>query len=475
MKKILGFSAIAITLVVGISALLENQTVSPTAELAPNYIADNAQRTAFAKEQQAIFSDPPKTDDIVEIDLEARKTDLKIGENTIDAWTYNGERPGQTIRIKHGQKLRVNFKNNLDEATTIHWHGVRVPNEMDGVPYVTQNPVEPGDTFVYEFTPKDAGTFWFHPHKNSSEQVERGLYGVLIVENPKVASSFSQDVSWVLDDWLIRDGKLYERFNTPHDLMHDGRWGNTPTVNGETDARLDVNPGERIRLRLTNAANGRVFKPNFGNIPVRVLAVDGVPVFGSVDISTLEIAPGNRIDVSFVVPESLAGKTINVTDRFTRNRFRIGTIDVSETPVETPELRLPKNTAVSWDGVSSLAPDYTANLDARRGGKMGIEWTINNATYPNHTPIKIDKEFAVIDFKNKSARLHPMHLHGQFFRVVSRDGKQVHEPFWRDTILVDPNETVRIALAPLEKGEWLTHCRILEHAAAGMQTTMQVR
>jgi FtsP/CotA-like multicopper oxidase with cupredoxin domain len=101
----------------------------------------------------------------------------------LKVWAYNGQVPGPVLRVRLGETLRVHFTNNLPEETTIHWHGVRLPNAMDGVPGVTQPPVPPAGEFVYEFTPKDAGTFWFHPHVRASEQVERGLYGVLVVED----------------------------------------------------------------------------------------------------------------------------------------------------------------------------------------------------------------------------------------------------------------------------------------------------
>ena len=168
-------------------------------------------------------------------------------------WAYNGQVPGPVLRIRLGDTLHVDFTNQLAEPTTIHWHGVRVPNAMDGVPNMTQPPVPPGGTFVYEFTPKDAGTFWFHPHIRSSEQVERGLYGVLVVED-REPPPYTQDVVWVLDDWLLGpDGQIFDKFNTPHDLAHDGRWGNVITVNGRTDTSLHLGPDERIRLRLSAA------------------------------------------------------------------------------------------------------------------------------------------------------------------------------------------------------------------------------
>src|SRR6185295_5797340 len=155
----------------------------------------------------------------------------------LDVWAYNAQVPGPVLRVRLGETVRVTFTNRLPQPTTIHWHGVRVPNAMDGVPGVTQPAVQPGESFVYEFTPKDAGTFWFHPHLRSSEQIERGLFGVLIVED-RAPRPYTRDVVWVLDDWLLANGAIVPEFNTRHDLMHDGRWGNVVTVNGSAAERL---------------------------------------------------------------------------------------------------------------------------------------------------------------------------------------------------------------------------------------------
>jgi len=136
-----------------------------------------------------------------------------------DVWAYNGQVPGPQLRVRLGETVRVRFTNRLPQATTIHWHGVRLPNDMDGVPTDKRPAIEPGGTFVYEFTPKDAGTFWYHPHHRSSEQVERGLYGVLIVEDAALPA-YQQDVVWILDDWLLTpDQQVEPSFNTMHDLM----------------------------------------------------------------------------------------------------------------------------------------------------------------------------------------------------------------------------------------------------------------
>jgi len=173
-------------------------------------------------------------------DIEAREAELPLVDGgKLRVWAYNGQVPGPELRIRLGETLRVRFTNRLPQPTTIHWHGVRVPNGMDGVPSVTQPPVEPGATFVYEFTPKDAGTFWFHPHVRSSEQVERGLYGVLIVED-RAPAPYARDVVWVLDDWLLDETRqIFGAFNTPHDLMHDGAGA---TSSPSTDAATPPSP-----------------------------------------------------------------------------------------------------------------------------------------------------------------------------------------------------------------------------------------
>src|SRR5258706_3378085 len=217
----------------------------------------------------------------------------------LQVWAYNGQVPGPTIRLRLGETLRVTFTNQLPQPTTIHWHGVRVPNAMDGTPGISQPPIQPGETFVYTFTPKDAGTFWFHPHLRASEQVERGLFGVLIVDDAR-PPPYTRDVVWVLDDWLLTPaGEIFPEFNTRHDLAHDGRWGDVVTVNGDTAARLEVKAGERIRLRLLNVANGRVFAPDLGPLVdgARVVAVDGMYAARPLPATGLELAPGNRIDL----------------------------------------------------------------------------------------------------------------------------------------------------------------------------------
>lgn len=396
---------------------------------------------------------------------------------TTPVWLYNQQIPGPVIRAKEGSTLVVDFFNELEEPTSVHWHGLRIENAMDGVPGVTQDPVVSGGTFVYRLGLEEAGTYWYHPHFNSSEQLERGLKGVLIVDETEPLP-WSRELIVLLDDWrLQQDGTIYPHFNTPHDLMHDGRWGNVPTVNGNVQPEFRVKPGERIRLRMINGANARVFSPRFPDLPARVIAVDGRPVTRVFPLDLFYMSPGNRIDLDITIPADAAGKAYRLEDRFPRERYDLASIKVQAEPaVATPDFDPP--TAESFipaETFANVEVGKTWDLNAFRGGKLGIGWGMNRQFWPDSdtadmtigTPQKIV-------FDNSSSRLHPMHIHGVFFRVLERNGKPAVEPFTRDTVLVGPRERVVIGLVPEHRGIWATHCHILEHAEAGMMTTIDV-
>lgn len=425
------------------------------------------------------------TGEVVDVEIVAEPVErTMLDGRRLAVWAYNGTVPGPEIRLRLGDTLRARFRNRLPQPTTIHWHGVRVPNAMDGVPYVTQPPVEPGESFTYEFTPKDAGTFWFHPHVRSSEQVERGLYGVLVVED-REPPAFSRDVVWVLDDWLLgADGQIHEQFNTRHDLAHDGRWGNVATVNGAVKPVLAVRPGERLRLRLLNSANGRVFAPDFSGLGGAAIAFDGMYAAEPLPIAGLELAPGNRVDIDLTIPLDAGGRRLTVVDRFTRTPFPLAVIEVEGDPIVTPSFDSPATAHVPrWHGSNDRPPDARIALNARLGGPYGIEWTLNGevmrhdaAGHQHHdAPYTLRRgRWAKLRFVNESARLHPMHIHGQFFKVLARGGQPVEERHWRDTVLVRPRETIDVGLVPLDLGRWMLHCHILEHAESGMMTLVEV-
>jgi FtsP/CotA-like multicopper oxidase with cupredoxin domain len=415
-----------------------------------------------------------------DFEIVAAETELSLIDGAkLRVWAYNNQVPGPTLRIRLGETLRVRFTNRLPQATTIHWHGVRVPNPMDGVPNATQPPIEPGGSFTYEFTPKDAGTFWFHPHIRSSEQVERGLYGVLIVED-REPPPYSQDVVWVLDDWLLgSDRQIVGQFNTQHDLAMDGRWGNAITVNARTDTTLHVGAGERVRLRLLNASNARIYAPDFGDAKVDVIAVDGLYLRAPIALDRFELAPGNRLDLD-ITSTGNTSRVITVTDRFfpqRSNRLAELQLDGGDATASFPSparARVP-----AWSDGLDAPITKTFVLDAQRGGPFGIQWMFDGKPFAGHDHAHAGLSLAQgawtrLQFANATARLHPIHLHGMFFKVLGRNGQPVDEPFFRDTVLVHARETVDIGLVPLDAGHWMMHCHILEHAEAGMMTMIDV-
>jgi FtsP/CotA-like multicopper oxidase with cupredoxin domain len=266
--------------------------------------------------------------------------------------------------------------------------------------------------------------------------------------------------------------------------MHDGRWGNMVMVNGKRGTELAVEPGQRLRLRLLNVANGRVFMPDFSPLEATVIAVDGLYTARPIPAAQFEIAPGNRVDLDITIPPAMAGQSVVVWDRFMRTPFPLAAIVVGKGPaVVPPQFAAPARKDLPDDGHAADEPvraDF--RLSARAGGELGIEWTIsgvamNHAQHGAHDAtysLAID-ERSRVRFTNESYRLHPMHLHGMFFRVFARNGAAVDEPFTRDTVLVHPQETVDVVVVPRDRGVWMAHCHVLEHAEAGMMTLIDVR
>lgn len=475
------YTTAILAVVLGFASACESnagkQPVSPSGPESPasrNVTSNGAFEAELAR---AYPTDAPERTDSREFNLRAAPAEVQqVDGRVLNVWAYNGQVPGPVLRTRLGEEVVVRFENDLPQPTTIHWHGVRVPNAMDGVPGVTQDPIQPGTSFEYRFVPKDAGTFWFHPHVRGAEQVERGLYGVLVVDDAETLP-YSRDEVWVLDDWRLGpDGQIDPRFVTRHDLSHDGRWGQHVTVNGDAAKRMLVRPGERIRLRLANTSNGRVYQVDVGNLDAKVIAVDGMYTGRPLSPAGWELAPGNRLDLDITIPPDAAGTSFAIRNLFARQPMTLATIVAEGTPVETPNFEPPSNPNIpAWTGALDRPVDVTYVLNARSGGPNGIEWTINDKPWGDHevTEFQSDK-WARVRFRNDSARLHPMHIHGQFFKVLARNGEPVDEPFFRDTVLLKRRETIDVGMVAMDWGRWMMHCHILEHAEAGMMTEIRV-
>ena len=434
----------------------------------------------------------------------------------IAAWCYNGTIPGPEIRVRQGERLRIEVENGLAEETTVHWHGVRVPHAMDGVPHLTQKPIGAGERFVYEFDAVDAGTFWYHPHQRSFEQVGRGLYGPLIVEELEPVR-VDRDVTWVLGDWrLTKSGTVSEDFGNRHDIHHNGRVGNTVTINGRVPDTFTVRKGERIRLRLINAANARIFSPDFTGLQPVVIALDGQPVAPHTpDGGRVVLGPAMRADLILDMTGK-PGSQVSVFDRFYEGlEYKLVDLAYADAPLRerAPEwpLALPANplpepdleTAshnevvftggmmgemVAQDMGESMGPGAPGGMMRDMNSMMGMMQVMNSGTAWFINGVAADEtshdmkpaltlarnRSHVIAMTNATAWHHPIHLHGHSFRVISRNGQPTRHREWQDTVLVSPREKVEIAFVADNPGDWMFHCHILEHQAGGMMAVFRV-
>jgi FtsP/CotA-like multicopper oxidase with cupredoxin domain len=417
-----------------------------------------------------------------------------------EVWCYQGQVPGPEIRARQGDRLRVEVRNDLPEETTVHWHGLRVPNAMDGVPHLTQEPIAPGATFTYEFELPDAGTFWFHPHQRSSEQVGRGLAGALIVDE-RVPIQVDRDVVWMLDDWrLRRDASISDDFGNMHDVSHAGRIGNTVTVNGRVREEFWVRSGERLRLRLINAANARIFSLEFDEHAPQVIALDGQPIEPHrPDGDRIMIAPGQRVDLILDAGRK-PGTRVAIRDTFYRSReYRLmdlaytdepplrdapldAPIQLATNPLSDPDLGTAIRREVVFGGGMMGGMDGGMvdgrPLDMREMLRRGLAWTINGIAAASHIHPPIMTlgrgRSCVLAMRNDTVWHHPMHLHGHAVQVLARNGEPVRRREWRDTVQVGPREHVEIAFVADNPGDWMFHCHVLEHQAGGMMGVIRV-
>ena len=407
-------------------------------------------------------------------------------------WGYDGRVPGPTIRVRQGQRVVRRFVNGLPQPSTVHWHGIRIANAMDGAPELTQPLVNPGGEFLYEFAAPDAGTYWYHPHHRTFEQLARGLYGALVVEEPDAPEVDREEVL-LLDDWrLAEDASIHESFGALHDWAHAGRIGNWITVNGEGEWSRETSRHERLRLRLVNVANARVFSLALKNLEGWVVALDGQPLPAPEPAAPLALAPGQRADLIVDVVAGEGEEAFLVT-REREESYALAAFPVRgrarETRLPVPE-PLPPNPVPALGDVgqarqASLRMDggamgrmREAMLDGRRTGvrdlaAQGRVWAFNGLAEMPDAPLFTARrgETVRLAMINDTAWSHGMHLHGHHFRAIGSDGAA--GPL-RDTLLMDRGEAVEVAFVADNPGDWMLHCHVPEHSISGMMTWFRV-
>ncbi|MEP5179875.1 MAG: multicopper oxidase family protein [Rhizobiaceae bacterium] len=435
-------------------------------------------------------------------ELRAAKNPKKLAGSNFaasDLWLYNGESPGPEIRLKQGQRAQIRFINELDQPTSVHWHGIRIDNAMDGVSGLTQDPVAPGGTFDYDFVVPDSGTFWYHAHHSSWEQVARGLYGPLIVEEANPVVDRRHDFTLVIDDWRLADnGDLHlPSFGSLMDWSHAGRLGNWLTVNGQSQPRFQLNAGENYRLRLINASNARILKIDLKAMDAELLGTDGF-LFKkprTAPSGHVDIAPAQRLDLLinpqrpdnnsqvFPLQEISAGEPLKIADFVVANSKTTRQIKPTILPQNDIEpasigdaIRVPLlMTGGAMGQLDNIT--YQGNLlersDLQRTKQL---WAFNGTANLAGSPLFAVKrgQSVVLEAENQTAWPHAMHIHGHHFQILSRNGVHLQNKDWRDTFIIDRDEKVVVAFVADNPGKWLLHCHMLEHAAAGMRTRFDV-
>ncbi|WP_028608448.1 multicopper oxidase family protein [Paenibacillus harenae] len=390
--------------------------------------------------------------------ITAQHMTLKLSSGKeIEAWTYNGQIPGEELRMKEGELVEVTLINkDIEDGVTLHWHGLDVPNAEDGVAGATQNAVMPGETYTYRFIAEQVGTFWYHSHQHSKEAVRKGLFGSLIVEPAEPQALPLEDITVITHNW-------------------EGA-GMAIGAN-DTLQRRTIAPGTAVKLRLINTDDWVRQRYELTGTPFKVTAIDGTDLNGptALENQSLDLLTGGRYDISFIMPDHPVMLRVGRDDKLGILMSPDGSGEVPEFPAATTfdptHYGTPAETP--FDADSAFDREFTMVLDNRfafYNGSFAAYDTINGAVFPN-TPMFVVKEGELVKttIVNRSAVEHPMHLHGHHMLVLSRNGERVTgSPWWSDTLDVAPGEVYEVAFLADNPGVWMDHCHNLVHAAAGM-------
>ncbi|MDM9619859.1 multicopper oxidase family protein [Rhizobium sp. S96] len=422
--------------------------------------------------------------------LKAVKTTASISDAGItkDIMTWGDGGPPPVLRMTKGKPYAARLTNTLDEPTTIHWHGLRIANKMDGVPFMTQPYVYTGDSFDYAFTPPDAGTFWYHPHCNTLTQMGHGMTGVIVVEDAE-DPTFDSEVVLNLRDWRLgSDGQFIAAFR-PRDAAKTGTYGTVRTANWYQEPQYDAPAGGLVRLRIAVTDVTRIFSLKMEGADATVIAIDGNPVPKRFPLDLLLIGPGQRLDLAVRMPdgegaiatlEDIRGttpKTIaklrSVGQSLKRNVGDLAALGAN--PVARADLDAAQKIPLVLSATAESAPADSIC------GTLGYSfWAINKVPWPGDTKdptaplaeLKLGKSY-IFQLENVTPHTHPIHLHGMSFTVLSSSTREVM-PVVTDTYLIQPDEKVQLAFVADNPGDWLLHCHIIEHQKTGMTSYVRV-
>lgn len=429
------------------------------------------------------------------VQLVAAPGTVDLGGRMASTWLFDGQLPAREIRVPAGSIVRADVRNGLPSPTTVHWHGIAVRNDMDGVPAITQQPIAAGGDFRYEFVVPDPGTYWFHPHVGV--QLDRGLYGPLIVEDPAEPGRYDDEWVLVLDDWTDGIGQSPDAILRRLTGSGMGGMGGMAAmrssalggdagdvrypgylINGCLPAAprlLNAQPGDRIRLRIINAGGDTAFRVALAGHRLTVTHTDGFPV-RPVTVDSVLIGMGERCDALVTLHDGVFPLVASAEGKngLARALVRTGSGSVpaaSFQPVELTRrlLGLADLSAADADRLPKRTTDQTH--DVVLGGDMAkYRWTLNGRTYDKRQPLGVQTGQRVrLAFTNRTTMFHPMHLHGHTFQVVTGEGDVGPR---KDTVIVKPGQRILVDFDADNPGQWLTHCHNVYHGEAGMMTVV---
>lgn len=417
---------------------------------------------------------------IVDYQFEAFEFPWEIAPGkSVVAWGFNGRVPGPTIRAKKGDTLVLRLKNSLTEPTIVHWHGIRLPSAMDGTGEV-QKPIQPGEEFEYRFDLPDAGTFWYHSHHNETVQMERGMYGAIIVED-ELDPVVDAEKVFMIDDMKLTANFEFTRpsWALPRLIeKHDGRQGDTLLINGKMDSIINIHAGQIERWRFINSSGARYFKLHLGGKAFKIIGTDGGLIEKPVSVTEALIVPGERLDI--IVGPFAQGEIIpiealsyNRTTFLKPKRQTFASVKVLE---EKHSLASISHTLRTIEPLATqdAAINRAVKLSVGPSLKNGLDFKVNGGLHIQDSPVIVG-ELQVWEINNVSLMDHPFHLHGFFFQILEINGKVPEFKAWKDTVNLTPRTKVKIAFLPDNRpGKWMYHCHILEHHAAGMMANFEV-
>jgi FtsP/CotA-like multicopper oxidase with cupredoxin domain len=463
-------------------------------------------RAGFLRAEQSRNPDglfPPQQATVTRADFEIaeRVTAMPcFGGKALPLWTFRDGAEFPVVRVRVGQPFVVKFKNNLPHAgehVTIHWHGLRIPNGQDGVPYLTQKPIQPGEQGNYEFTPQDTGTFFFHTHCNTVEHFGRGLVGALIVEGDEVQKSDAELVL-MMKDWRIGPDGNFLPFTTDEGAAKAGTSGTVRSINGATKPVMLVPASANVRVRLLNVDPVRISEIGVEGADAAIIAIDG-NACAPIPFGSWRFGPASRLDILLRSPAD--GGVVKLMDYFSAEPIVLAELQSTGAPVRreafvaTPllpstvpaadlktaeRLTLAFSATATGDAVASAGETTGLPIGTLCLSKRSF-WAINKQTWasadhstlgPPLAKLQSGKSY-IFELQNLTPHAHPIHIHGHTFEVLSSNLRKL-PPFRADTVLLLPNERIEVALVAGTPGKWMLHCHILEHQETGMMGYVEV-